>query len=392
VTGGWSGAAGAAAIGFLSLLVLATVLVVALALDAPEIGAPSNPFDVLTLIVLVALGILGAPVRLGGLEIGMLPMGVLLIAGVVLVRSASSYVAGRPERGLTGRALEGAKVGVVFSLLCLVAAASFQLRDPIAPVSVGSGGALAVGLFWGVLFGALGGLRTRASLGVLTGIGLGVVRQRRLSVYEGLQAGGIMVGSTALLALFALLLMIIVGLARGEPVDSPTAGDALAGLIYLLAILPNILVLIASFATGAPVEIGAGIGSGADFVGTFASYSLLGFGEAVGPLLLMLVLVPLVSSMLGGFSARRNAFDPRSKRTVLVIAALTYALTLGVLAWLGAFRVGVGVSGEGFARFAPAPVATFFYALLWSGMFGFAGWKLGESRKPAPEPSEREIV
>ena len=100
----------------------------------------------------------------------------------------------------------------------------------------------------------------------------------------------------------------------------------------------------------------------------------------------LLLLIPLLSCLLGGFSAYRHSLDRTKWIEVLGSAAATYA---GVLALLSLLN---GVTFEGGAALfgLTGRVAVNFFAvlalgLLWGAVAGFAGWKLAEVQESSPQ-------
>ncbi len=194
-----------------------------------------------------------------------------------------------------------------------------------------------------------------------------------------------MLASALLLAGFAALVWIIVGLAKGVTPAGFGFGDALAALVYLAAFLPNVLVTIIALALGAPVEVGARVTFGGREVGPFGEWSLLDWGGDPTPWYLFLLLaIPLLSCMLGGFSARRNAHDPPRWLPVLAGAAVTFAVPLTVVALLADARLGAGlVTGGGFAHVAPDALLTLVFGLLWADALGYIGWRVADAQEAA---------
>jgi hypothetical protein len=82
--------------------------------------------------------------------------------------------------------------------------------------------------------------------------------------------------------------------------------------------------------------------------------------------------VPLIATALGGFWAARGEAAAQMAR-VIGAAAVTFALVLSLLAWLGEARLGAGLIGRGLARVDVHPLWTFLVALLWAAVGGAAG-------------------
>ncbi|MGH2752492.1 MAG: hypothetical protein ACRDK3_16725 [Actinomycetota bacterium] len=383
VSGGWAQAAGAAAIGFLTLVGLGAVIVAAGAIGSPGFGTGIDALYVLSLVVLFALSILGVSLEFGfdagfggeGAAFSMVWLGALVVFGYALSWATARAVADRDAPTPRAQMIEGAKVAVPFSLYCLLAALLFKISSGGSTLGASAPQALFFGLFWAAIFGAIGGLRSGGSLVTIWGRFLDAVKAKRRSVYEGVASGGVMLGTTGLAAAAAWLLIIIVALARGDSLDGLTVGGVVASLVLLTLTLPNILSLIASLALGAPLSGFGAVGLGGD-----ESISIIGFGgRTAGGLVLLLLLIPLLSCLLGGFSAYRQSIDRSKLIQVLACAATTYAGTLALLSLLNRASFDALVPPLDVA----SSVSANFFAVallgsLWAGVFGFAGWKLAE--------------
>ena len=385
VSGGWGQFAGAAAIGWLTLVGLGSLIVAAAAIGSGGFEG-INALDVLSLVVVFGLSIMGVSLEVSNLgpvvqSFGMVWFGALAIFGYTLSWATARVVAQRSPHSLRGLMIEGSKVAFPFALYCLLAALLFKISD-VGTLSASAPQALFLGLLWGALFGALGGLRSKEPLPAIWGRALESARSKRRPTYEGVAAAGVMLGTTALASAAAFLLIIIIALARGDSLDGLTVGSVVAALIVLALTLPNVLSLIAAVALGAPLS---GVG---DRLGASESISIIGFGgRTSGGLVLLLLLIPLLSCLLGGFSAYRQSIDRTKVTEVLVAAACVYAGVLAVLALLNGFSfsgvegVSVGVVNTNFLLVA-------LLGLVWAAVFGFAGWKLAEMQDPdAPRQS-----
>ncbi|MGH2774228.1 MAG: zinc ribbon domain-containing protein [Actinomycetota bacterium] len=393
VSGGWGQFAGAAAIGWLTLVGLGALIVAAAAIGSG--GFPGiNALDVLSLVVVFGLSIMGVSLEFSNLgpvgpSFGMIWFGALAIFGYTLSWATARVVAQRSPHSLRGLMIEGSKVALPFALYCLLAALLFKISD-VGTLGASAPQALFLGLLWGALFGALGGLRSKEPLAVIWGRLLESAKSKRRSTYEGIAAAGVMLGTTALASAAAFLLIIIIALARGDSLDGLTIGSVVAALIVLALTLPNVLSLIAAVSLGAPLS---GV---ADTLGASESISIVGFGgRTSGGLVLLLLLIPLLSCLLGGFSAYRQSLDRTKMIEVLVATACVYAGTLAVLALLNGFSfrgvegVSIGVVNTNFLLVA-------LLGLVWAALFGFAGWKLAEMqdpdapRQPSQDPEHRQ--
>lgn len=380
-TGGWADAAAAAAVGFLAVLSVGLLLVVAAKLDEPSIGAGASPWAILSGIVLTALASLGVELRIGDLELFALPLGALVAAAWGVSAAASAVVSRRDAPSRRERAVEGAKTGVPLAALCWLAALIFRPESDAGTIAADPWFALLLGGLWGALFGAWGGLRSAESARALLRAGAeGLARSQ--AWYEGAVAGGVMLLVAAALAGAAALLWIIVGLASGPPSPDFGAGDALAGIIYLAAFLPNVLVAVIAIALGAPVQAGAQVTFQGAPVGFLREYSLFEWGQGAPPWYAFgLLAIPALACLLGGFAARRTSGAPQVVE-VLGVAAVVFSASLALLAAIGDARLGAGiVTDSGFAAVAADPGMVFVLALVWSAAFGFLGWKIGQDQE-----------
>ena len=434
-SGGWPQAAAAAGLGFLALLGLGALIVVAIVIN-DGLSPGLNALDVLAAVVLFGESIMGVDLQAhfeGPIEgfrgfepaaFTMVWLGALLAFGYVLswavARTARGAGSAGPqdergagsagpqdERGAGSagpqdergpqdpkrQALGGAKVALPFALYCLVAAWLFKVPGVESTLSANAGQAFVIGAFWAALFGALGGLRAGGSLKLVSERGLQWFKSKRRAVYEGMSAGGIMLGTTALASAAAFLIIVIVALARNDLFGGLTIGGVLGGLIVLAFTLPNVLSLVASVALGAPLTarfdapIGPDLGE-PGFLG-IDSLSIIGIGgRTSGELAFLLLLIPVLSCLLGGFSAYRHSLDRTRWREVLGSAAVTYAGVLALLSLLNRvnFEGGAalfGLTGHVAVNF----FAVLFLGLVWGAVVGFAGWKLAEVQEPAPQSS-----
>ena len=380
-TGGWGDATLAALIAFAGLLLVGLVLILGAKLEFPRIGAGSDPLKVLTWVVMVGIAILGVPLQIGGLHVSVLPLGALAAAGLFISWAARNSLRGKDAYTRGRRAAEGAKIALPFAVLCFLGALLFRHDLGRSIASVSPGMALLLGAFWGALFGALGGLLAHEPARKTLGYVLGRIRSRSAAAYEGILAGSVMVAATAVLCAVALLLWVIIGLARGAPRPGFSLGDALAAVIYLAAFLPNVLAGIAALALGAPIEVGAQVTMDARPVGALQQISLFSWGDAGTPWFAALLLaIPLAVGLLGGFSARRRTERPDSLFEILLWMGLTYSFVLGSLSVLGRARLGAGlVRDQGFALVAPSAGAVVILAFLWAMGAGWLGWRLAET-------------
>jgi hypothetical protein len=380
-SGGWGQFAGAAAIGWLTLVCLGALIVAAAAIGSGGFGPGIDALDTLSLVVLFGLSVMGVSLELSNLgpvgqSFGMIWIGALALFGYALSWATARVVARRSPDSRRALMIDGAKVAVPFALYCLLAALLFKITD-VGTLGASGTQAFFLGLLWGVAFGALGGLRSQERVSAISGRLLEGLKTKRRAAYEGVASAGVMLGTTALASAAAFLLTIIIALARGDSLDGLTLGSVVAALIVLALTLPNVLSLIAAVSLGAPLS------GFTDVIGDSENISIIGFGgRTSGTLVLLLLLIPLVSCTLGGFSAYRQSID-RSKTTdVLVTGACVYAGTLAVLALLNGFSFASGVEGVNIGVVATNFLLVALLGLVWAAIFGFAGWKLGEMQDP----------
>jgi hypothetical protein len=377
---GWVEVLQAGALGFLVLLVVGSVLVLAAKLNFPSIGRGADFLGALNAIVIAGLGVLSVPVTFDGVTIAVLPLGALVAAGWGVAWAVRTTI--RPPQGDAGAIIRyGARVAIPFALLCWFAALVFRIRGR-HPVAADGGATLFIAAFWGALFGIVGALQTRRPLRDWAKALWNALRARAPIYDEGVFAGAatfvlVMVSSAA-----ATLLWIIISLARDAPGRYFTVGDAIAYIVYLAALLPNAVISVATVAFGSAIDVGARLNLAGEEVGPLREYSLWAWGRGEPPgIVYALVLIPLVACIGGGLLARRRTPDPARMAPVLITSSAMLATTLTLFAWFAKMRLaGIG-RGGGYALVAPDVVVTFIAAFLLAGVLGAVGWKLAESNK-----------
>jgi hypothetical protein len=375
VGGGWLDATSAAALGFLGLMCVGAVLLLGAKLQYSGLGSEASPLSVLDAIVILSLGCLGVPIDFERVEITVLPLGALLAAGLVISWAARIAVRKAGHADLTAQALDGAKTGLPFGVMCLVGALVFRMDAARADAGV----ALVLGVIWGVIFGAAGGLRATRSLWPVVWDGVTRLRAWSPVVYEGMGGAGVMLMAALVFATIGSLVWIVAGLASGAPSDSFGVGDAGAAIVYLIAFGPNVVVAIISFSLGASIEIGAQVTLGARVVGPLKEFSLFDWSSENAPwYAFLLLLIPVAACLLGGYSAGRNTSHPDRVVAVLGVAAAVFAVVVAVLAVLAEARLGAGlVRARGFGRVAPDPLGSLIFGAAWAAIVGWLGWRLG---------------
>lgn len=374
---GWLDTLAAASLGFLGLLAVGAILVLAAKLNFPQLGGGADPLSAFNAAVMAGLGVLGVPIVVDGLAVSALPIGALAVIGAGIVWAVKASAGDRSFSTVKDAVLHGVRVGVPFGLFCWFFALVFRFRGQ-HPVASDAGMALVTGAFWGALFGALGTVRVmeplRSALARLTSGLKG--KDRRW--FDGASAGGVMLAVAGVLGVAAMLLWVIVALAKGAPGKHFGAGDAFAYVVYLVAFLPNLVVGLISLSLGAPIDVGAKIDVGGKLLGPMRGYSLLGWGNGDPPAYLwLLVVIPVVACAVGGLYARRKS-DPKAMVPVLLTASAVFAVAVTLLGAIGPVRMAGVLKGSGFALIAPDVVVAFVAAFLVSGIVGFLGWTLAE--------------
>jgi hypothetical protein len=373
----WLDITAAAAVAFLVLLCVGGVLLLGAKMQYPALGTGANAIEVLSAIAILALATLRAPIHLGNVTVTVLPLGALVVTALGI--SWAMQMAVR-DLGETRSALRGARIAIPFALICWLASLSFRFRGR-DEVFAGAWGTLFWALVWGALFGALAG--------VLGGSPLwGALRERvwpRRPEGErriGMSAAVVMLCSSAVLSVFALLLWVIVGLIRGTPTRGFGLGDALAALVYLVAFAPNILAIITALGMGSALDVGARVTVARSSVGEINELSIFSWGGGEEPAyLFLLLLIPLLATVFGGYYARRAASIERMMPTI-AWAAVTFAAALFAIALLGDARLGGGLAGFGVAHVSIHAFRTLLLSLLWGGAGGALGWQLAQRRRP----------
>ena len=375
----WVDGITAAALGFLALVAVGGVLVVAAKLNFPELGSGSSFYAGLNAFVIAGLGSLGVPAVLDGVGVEALPFGALLACGLGIMwatRNAFSDADDvRPRHPLR----EGAMVGLPFALLCWAGALLFRFRGD-HPVAADAGQALIIGAFWGTLFASAELAKMTTSPRVALTQLAAFLRARTSASYEGLVSACVMLGVAATTGLAAVLLWIIVALASGAVGSGLSAGDAFAYLVYFVAFLPNLIVALIAMGFGAPIELGARVGLGGEIVGRVRDYSLLAWDRGDAPALSwLLVLIPVVACVAAGFLARRRTSDPSSMLPTLLFGSAAFSVCLTLLAAIGPVRLAGLTRAAGYAGVAPDVMFLLPLSFLGSGVLAWAGWKLGEA-------------
>ena len=358
-------AAGAAAEGFIGLLVVGAVLILAGKLQFPDLGSGAAPGRVLSAIAIAALASLGAPVRLGGVSLQVLPLGAVVAVGVVLALAMRRRTGTDLRNGDAAR--QGLLLGACFGVLCAAAAAVFRIPGA-TPVSVSVVRALVAGAILGFVSGALGTAATR--------------RWKWIGSRENF-LGRVGLAALGWAAASASLLWVVVRLARGPLPERFGIADAVAATIYLIAFLPNVLVGITTLGMGATVTVGSQISGGGRVSGELREYSLLDWGGGAAPAeAWLLVLIPaLAFGAAGWLAARADPTPPRPGE--LAMSLFTVGVAIALLAAVADASLGAGlVRQSGVAEVSIDAAKAGVAAVLWGAVAGTAGWVTARRMHP----------
>ncbi len=359
----------AALLAFLGVMGVGAVFVIALKLQYPDLGAGSDPVEVLISVVILGLASLRVPVHIGDLTLTVLPLGALVcVAWIVRWSCLSTVSVGRPRRGLL--------VGAFFGPIAAAAALVFRFRFESDPIFAGALGAFLWGLVWVSLFAGVVFASSGTPLHRVMILRLVSIKERRPSLYEGVRTAALMLGLDSLLAITAGLLWTIFWLLSGGGPRQLSLADLVAVALYVLAFTPNLVIAVLSLSLGAPVDVGAAVTIGARVRGPLRHLSVFD-----GPAVLLLA-VPLIACVAGGYWVRKNANDPSKAVRVLGSAAVIFAVVLGAFALLGQARLGGQlVTGRGFALVAPRAWMVLLLGFGWAAAGGYAGWLIAERRR-----------
>lgn len=383
---GWGEIVVAGLFGFMVAMACAAVLVAAAKLQYPFLGRGAGPLDILSASGIAALGILGTPVHVGEAIVTAIPLGALALVGWALVWASARFVRHGPAVTLTAAVKDGMRVALPFAVLCTIAALVFRFpgRDgawvEVLPAAL-------LGLLWGALFGALGGIIAMGGVRRNVSLALAKVKDRSVAAYEGVRAAGVMVFVATALATVAVVLWFLVQVFTDLPPGAGIKG-AIAALVYLVAFGPNAVGAALALAHGGPITYGAQVTASGKMVGTLEDVSLFDWPAPGAPWPVFLLLaVPVLACLLGGFNARRSTERTGDVARVLITAAAVYAGALCLLAIMSEARLGAGlIRNRGFARLAPDPWVLLLLAFSWAVVLGFVGWRLRDTQ---PDPEKR---
>lgn len=372
VAHGWDRAALAALTGFAAVLAVGSVFVVMAKLAVPDFGSGKSPLWIMARIGVAGLGALGIPIERAGEGASVLPVGALMLVGWILAWATRKVVETSGAFTLRERVLEGLKVAIPFALGCFIASFVFRLRDRDPSLGADPSWALILGLVWGAIFGALGGLwaggvRDAADAGDRW-------LENRPLLRDGLRTGATMLVGLGLLSAVVVVAAIALKVAFGgaPPISG---GEAAAFVLAVILFGPNLVAGAAAFSLGGPVGVLARTIDGARVA---SEVSLLGW-DAGRPsaYLYLLILVPAAAFAYGGYHARRSGAG--SPAEVIGIAAGVVGVSVAFLTWITRLRVSQAFLGRGNYLVAAADVLpAFVLSVASAGLFGYLGWRAGD--------------
>ncbi len=375
VANGWDRSALAALTGIAAMLAVGAVFVVMAKLVAPNFGAGKSPLWILARIGVAGLAALGIPIERGAAGTPILPLGALLLIGWFLSWATKRVVETSGALSLRERLIEGMRVALPFSLACLIAALVFRLRDRDPSVGADPYLALILGLVWGAVFGAIGGLR---AAGVPPEAERGPLLETRPLLRDGLRCAKTMLGALLLLSAVAVVAAIALKLALGGPPPISPA-EATAFILAVVFFLPNLVLGAAAFVLGGPIGALARTIDGTRLV---SEVSLLGWGAPRPAVYVyLLLLVPVAAFAYGGYHARREGASAQVE--VLGVAAGVVGLAMLLLVWISSVQVGRAFLGSGnylVAAAEPFPAAVL--AVIAAAAFGALGWWMADHSVP----------
>ena len=331
-------AAGTTLFASLGVLVAAAALVVAARLQIPGLGADATPLEIFEVVVLTALGSLGAPVSFGEAQMTAMPLGSLALVGLAMWRAARNEEALDPRLEMVALVGVGPAVAVVAALGAVLADAS----TGGTAVRVEPEAAAAAGLAWGSVAGSVA---TAARLGPRAGV------TSRIPV--GFRGGGAMVTAALLLGGAGALVAFATAYVRGVGVSLPAA---LGASLHAVFFLPNLAASVLTLGLGADIAVGAGL------VADTRTYSLVDWNGDRAPIYAYLSLVAPLAAAAWGVRKAPEVVGLRR----LAAASLGFGLVAWAAAMLAPARLGFDVSGDT-AVLAVVPDAggTFLLGLVW---------------------------
>lgn len=369
----------AAGFTFLALVATGALLVLAVKLQYPRLGADGSSLEALSAAVVAGLGSLRVPVHLGGLTASALPLGALGLIGWSSIWAVANRLGSSPDPTASGSVRSGMWLGLYLGPLAAFAALIFRIGGE-SPVRASPWWSLLYGALWGSLFGALGGA---ASAGMFEDLGRRVMRvasAKDPSRASAVSFMGLVLALLAVAAVAVVLVGVVGALLTGHPGTGFGLGEAAAGIIYFVLFAPNILVAAIALGMGSIISIGAQITQRGTTMGETESLSILSWGPGGAPWwAFALVLIPLVATVLTGYLLRSTL--PRRADFIRAARRASGVVGLLLFAWaaLAEARLGAGILGtKGVARLAPDPFLTGLLGAAWTFAGGIMGWWVAE--------------
>lgn len=332
--------AGAVSAALVALIGIALGLIVtmgswAMAAHPSDVG----PDDAARVSVAMWLYAQHVPVTLGGLHLSVVPLGLMLIPGVLcyaggrqVARVISPHTLGDVTRAVIPYAL-------VYAVLAAIAAGLVR-SDEVQPAPRT---AFFAGLLIAVVAGGLGLLRASGRLGDAVAQVPGGVREIVAAATSGLAT---VVLVSAVLTALALAVGFPDAVEAYRSLDAGWGGG-LVLLLLTVAFVPNLVLWTASFTTGVGFVVGAGgtvSPQGVEYgpLPVFPPFAALPPEGDVGAL----AFVALVAPLLGGYAVgavlqRRHVHSrPEQVAARAALAGGLAGLTLGALAWLSSGAAG----------------------------------------------------
>jgi hypothetical protein len=358
----------------------------------------------------------------GNLSASITPPATLLLLIPAIGLLSGGYFAASTD--YTGRRLfsitRGASVCLVYALLAL--ALSLFTSIDLLPTSSASSPSLTLApdplsvflnsLFWGLVFGTLGGALRARSLPAAASGPLTRRNTRLRAAWLGARFSLTTFFAICLALVLALYLLAQLGgpslHTEGSPIPTgssspstchiflqqPTTAPATApfsdassgvsGPVWFLVDSPPLAAWLMTVSLGAPLQIsGDGLAASLN-----SSIGLLGADCGPGPqgtLLYFLLVIPAIAIFLGGRRTARAASDSTAGEaagTGLMLAGML-AIGMVVLAFLTSITVSVlGIS----INFGPSLFGSFIAALIYGVLFGVPGAIMGRTSAP-PQPA-----
>lgn len=325
--------------------------------------------------------------------LSLIPACALILAGYVAAASDFSH---RLRFSVLRGALVGPVYGILLLLVALFGSSSVTLQQATAiQLQPSLGYAFLIGLVWGGLLGALGGLLAIRRHHLFT-------MNRQPDLVAGASWGALIaLGSGLLLAAVALAAGLAAQVVGTVPSASGTGSSGVLGAIGAIVVTLALLLVVApvgalwlfTLGTGATID-GWFSATGANAVSGRSTLGLL-VAQQHPPSVAwwLLLLIPLASYLIGGRAAAHIARADSLRDGAL--AGWLMAVALSVLMLLLTLLTRVLISSEGtfFDRpftasldIGPSAGAVFWLVLLVGGVFGALG---GASAVLAAEPGPR---